>query len=102
MAQSIPTPSKFYNTLPLFADVRFYFSQADDTWFLYGNIGSAIAISNNFKKGRYWGTGVGYKVSVGSNKTLNISLGFNEQYIVNSETDKERIPRLGLRVGFQF
>ena len=102
LEKTVITPFKFYNTLPLFADLRYYFSKLRNSWFLYGDIGSSIAIASNFKKGLYWGTGVGYKLSLKEFNALNVNLGFNEQYITNSDTNIERIPRLGLRIGLMF
>lgn len=102
LQETVIIPSQFYNTLPLFADLRYYFTKSSNSWFVYGDVGSSIEISNKFNKGFYWGTGVGYKFSVTEFYALNVNLGFNEQYITNSDTNKERIPRLGLRIGLIF
>jgi hypothetical protein len=54
-------PGTYYRTLPLYGDLRYYFKDKARSYFIYGNLGGAIAINHNFEKGKMWGLGFGYK-----------------------------------------
>lgn len=45
-------PGTYYRTLPLYGDLRYYFKDKARSYFLYGNLGSSIAINHNFEKGK--------------------------------------------------
>lgn len=95
-------PSPFYNTFLLFVDGRYYFNEEDESFFTYSDIGSAVAIDQSFQKGLMWNIGGGYKFMVAEKTVITASLGYNEQYIKTTTTDKQRIPSVAFKVGIMF
>ena len=89
----------FYNTFVLFADSRYYFKNDYKSWFVYGDIGNAVAIDKGFEKGLMFNIGGGYKFMVSSHTAVNASLGYNEQKIITTPNDKQRIPTIALKIG---
>jgi len=95
-------PGTYYRTLPLYADLRYYFKDKARSYFLYGNLGSSIPINHNFEKGKMWGLGFGYKFDLSMRTYLNISFGFKEQFIKTTPEDLQHIPSVGFKVGLMF
>lgn len=92
----------FYNTFQVFGDVRYYFKNAENTWYAYGNLGRAMVIDDGFEKGLSGGGGIGVKFMISYKTVTTLSFGYNEQEIKTNPQDKQRIPSFAFRVGLLF
>lgn len=92
----------FYNTFQIFGDVRYYFKNQESTWYLFGNLGRAIAIDDGFEEGLSGGGGIGKKIMISYKTGLTASFGYNEQEIKTVPQVKQRIPTFAFRVGLLF
>jgi hypothetical protein len=95
--------SDFYNTFQLFGDVRYYFKNQDNTWYVYGNLGSAVKIDPVFSKGLSGGGGIGSKFMIGWKTAMTASFGYQEQNIKGAPIIiKNRIPSVAVKAGILF
>ncbi|RZK48622.1 MAG: hypothetical protein EOO87_20410 [Pedobacter sp.] len=69
------------NLFLLFFDARYYFNDDDNTFFAYGDIGSAVKITTDFDKGPMYNLGMGYKFKVAEKSALTVGLGYADQSI---------------------
>jgi hypothetical protein len=81
-----------FNSLPLFADIRYNFGKTEEG-FVYGNIGYNIAsknqerkdqsgaLSHKFYGGFYADAGIGYRLRVTRNHHLLFSAGYSQKNI---------------------
>ena len=92
--------SDFYNTFQLFGDARYYFKNQDNTWYVYGNLGSAVKIDPVLSKGLSGGGGIGCKFMVSWKSAMIASFGYQEQNIKGPPIIiKNRIPSVAFKVG---
>lgn len=95
--------SDFYNTFQLFGDVRYYFKNQDNTWYVYGNLGSAVKIDPVFSEGLSGGGGIGSKVMISWKTAMTANFGYQEQNIKGAPIIiKNRIPSVAFKVGLMF
>lgn len=69
------------NMFLLFADARYYFKNANNTFFAFGDAGSSVALNYSFSKGPMFNVGGGYKFKVGNRTALTGAVGFSNQTI---------------------
>ena len=90
----------YNNTFQLFADVRYYFKNEDNTFFAVGNAGGSIAIADNIDKGPLYNLGIGYKLMISERQALIGSISYVDQVINHpAPVYKDRYFGLGLKVG---
>ena len=118
-------------TIPLFADIRKEFGKSSNKLFVYSDFGinfswvtdqqkTGYVEDDKFSNGFYTDLGLGYKIAVGKNNDLLLSLGytfkkiietynspyyFNTQYPeppVQSEKIDYSLNRLSIKIGWEF
>lgn len=93
----------YNNTLLVFADARYYLKDAKNTFFVYGDLGSSLAVSDNFESGLMYNAGAGYKFKVAKRTAMNASLGYIRQNINTSDdVVTNNISSLAIKVGLLF
>lgn len=93
----------YNNTFLLFADARYYFKSAASTFFAYGDLGSSIAIDDDFEKGLMFNLGLGYKLKLARRTGFVASLGYNQQQINGYRSIRiNRISTIALKAGLLF
>lgn len=68
-----------FNTAPLFADGRYYFSQSPKSFFIFSNIGYAVPLNKIFEQGFMGGIAIGKKIPR-SKLIIAPSIGLNIQH----------------------
>lgn len=61
------------NTMPLFADVRYYFGDKARTTYVFADVGSLIKIENGTRKGSMINLGMGYKFPINKKRFFLVS-----------------------------
>ena len=90
----------YNNTFQLFADVRYYFKNEDNSFFVVGNAGGSIAIADNIDKGPLYNLGIGYKLMISQRQALTGSISYVDQSIDHpAPIYKDRYYGLGFKVG---
>jgi hypothetical protein len=91
------------NTFLVFGDFRYYLKNESNTFFLYGDIGTSMAIDDNVEKGLIYNAGAGYKLMPTKRIGLIGSIGYNRQNINNnSNSIKEYYSGCSLKIGMLF
>jgi len=91
------------NLFQLFLDVRYYFKNENNTFFVYGDAGTGLKIDDNFRKGQMFNLGGGYKFKVGPKMGMIGSLGYSDQTIKGEPAiTKNRYYGLAVKVGLLF
>jgi hypothetical protein len=49
------------NTMPLYLDVRYYFNNDYNSFYLFSNLGTMVKLGDDFRKGGLFQAGIGYK-----------------------------------------
>ena len=91
------------NLFQLFADARYYFRNEASTFFVYGQVGPSIAITDRHEKGSMYNLGLGHKFKVGAKTAMNASFGFIDQYITTDPAVlQNRYYGIALKAGLLF
>lgn len=95
------------NTLPLFIDVRYYFSKEKSFLYLHGNIGQNLKLDTTFTKGGMANLGIGYKFFATDKIALVPSIGYDHRFlqieISNNLNDSDlTLSALSLSLGILF
>ena len=61
------------NTMPLFADVRYYFSDEAKSVYAFTDVGSLIKIENGTRRGSMINLGMGYKFPINKKRVFFVS-----------------------------
>lgn len=101
------------NTLPVFADFRYFFNGTQRSFFAYTDLGASIALDNHYKTGMLVDLGFGRSFPIGRRSAFIPSIGYNLagyktefKYIENNltftETDNRTRHTLFVRIGLSF
>lgn len=97
------TPGVYYHTLPIFGQARFYFRKNPESAFIYTDLGSFFNLNREIKRSLLlWGVGVGQRYQIKSGALISVGLDFQERYLITLNSDKHRIPAIGLKAGVLF
>jgi len=100
-----------FKTLPLFLDLRGYFSDAEDSTYFYLDIGPNLSFGgadSDFKKGIAFNFGVGYKFKVGNRLFLVSDIFYSHKTVsltnegIGTSDDIIKVNGIGLSLGFIF
>jgi len=76
----------YNNLFLLFIDLRYYFKNENQTFFIYGDAGGSMKIADNYNKGAMFNLGVGYKFKIAPKMGMIGSFGYNDQTIKGEPT----------------
>ncbi|NJO01616.1 MAG: hypothetical protein HC880_07940 [Bacteroidia bacterium] len=81
-----------FNTLPIFIDSRYYFSDAPQTPFLFLDLGYSVKLLDTFEQGVFTNFGIGYKLTALNRLRLLFGLGYNIHQIRQREVTIFAVP----------
>jgi len=74
------------SVFPIFFDLRIYFSNSQNSFFIYGDIGSVLGSTPTYYiRSAVFATGIGYKFSIRNINGFTMSIGFDGKSFAKSD-----------------